>query len=108
VKDGTALTLRCAPAIVWVKDAEHTLVVDSDRGVSRLLTGMEQVLWDLLALGYSRAELVQFVSRFLDVPPAEAGATILATCREWEAAGLLCVVGERSVGTLAKNEREHG
>jgi hypothetical protein len=95
MRDGTGLTLRCAPTVVWVKDAEHTLVVDAERGCSWLLIGIEQVLWDLLTLGYSLEGLVGFATRFLAVPPEEANEKILATCREWQASGLLCVEGDR-------------
>ena len=87
--DGTGVVLRCAPSAIWTKDAELTLVVDRERGSSWMLTGTEQVVWDLLTLGYSLEQLVEFASVFLGVSPEEADETILAICRAWVRAGLL-------------------
>lgn len=91
--DDTDLTLRCAPAVVWVKEADGTLVVNPEKGSSRWLLGTEQAIWDLLTLGYPLEGVTQFVSTLLGVSSEAARRTVLGTCLEWETAGLLRVEG---------------
>ncbi len=80
---------RCAPTIVWVKDAGLTLVIDQDRGQWWALRGVEATIWDLLTLNYPFARIAGFLSELLKLSGEEAAQQLLAAVREWEQAGIV-------------------
>lgn len=86
---------RCAPTIAWVKDATQTILVEEDKGRSWSLQGLEAVIWDLLALGYSLEKITCFLSVLLGSSGEEAEEELFAILHKWEKAGVVCVVKGR-------------
>ncbi len=83
------LTYRCSPSIVWVKDAEQTLVVDRETEQSWVLCDVEAVVWDLLAVGYSYHRIVPLLSLILSLSVDEAGHTLAGVLQKWQDAGIV-------------------
>jgi len=83
------LTYRCSQSIVWVKDAEQTLMVDKETGQSWAIRGTEAVVWDLLAVGYSHQGIVPLLSLILSHSTDEAESTLTGLLREWREAGIV-------------------
>lgn len=94
----TVLVCRCAPDIVWVKDAGQTILVDGEAGCSWLLSGWKAVVWDLLSLGYLAEEIVRFLTLLLDIPPETARGRLLTILDEWEGNGMVCGAAEGGHG----------
>jgi hypothetical protein len=65
------LIYHCSPSIIWVKDADQTLVVDRETGQSWALRGVEAVVWDLLTIGYSYQRIVPMLSLILSLSIAK-------------------------------------
>ena len=55
-------TYCCAPSIIWVRDADQTLLVDQETKQSWSLRGVSAVIWDLLTVGYSHQRIVPLLS----------------------------------------------
>ena len=83
------LTYRCAPGIVWVKDATQTILVNADTGSCWQLGGCDAAVWDLLCLGYQTVEIVRFLAPLLDITPAAAGRRLWDTLDQWEDNGVV-------------------
>ena len=90
MSDGTVLVYRCAPDIVWVKDAGQTILVDGEAGCSWLLSGWKAAVWDLLSLGYLAGDIIRFLALLLDIPPETARGTLVSILDEWEGNGMVC------------------
>ena len=87
---GAMFVYRCAPDIVWIKDAGQTILVKGETGCSWLLSGWKATVWDLLSLGYTAEEILRFLALSLDVPPETARGTLVSILDEWEGNGMLC------------------
>ena len=94
------LIYRCPPSIVWVKDADQTLVVDRETGQSWALHGAEAAVWDLLTVGYSYHRIVPMLSLILSLPVEEAEQTLAGILRKWRDASIVQVAGEADDGEL--------
>ena len=86
---------RCRPAIVWVREAGFTRVLDTERGLGWSLIGREAAVWDWLVLGYDVGRLTTFLAALLPAPRPEAERCLQAILAEWRAVGLLEVEGDR-------------
>jgi hypothetical protein len=82
-------TYQCAPAIVWVKDARQTLLVDQGRGQRWALHGAEAAIWDLLTLNYPFGRMAGFLSDLLGVSARDAAQQLLDVLHTWEQAGIV-------------------
>jgi hypothetical protein len=89
---------HCAPSIIWVKDSDHTLVVDRDTGQSWALRGVEAVVWDLLSVGYSYHRIIPMLSVMLSLSVEDAGRTLADVLRTWRDASILRVSREADDG----------
>jgi hypothetical protein len=94
------LIYRCSPSIVWVNDAEQTLVVDKETKQSWVLRGTEAVVWDLLAVGYSYQRIVPMLSLILSLSVEEAEHTLTGVLRKWQDASIIRVAGGTDGGEL--------
>lgn len=94
------LIYRCSPSIVWVNDAEQTLVVDKETKQSWVLCGTEAVVWDLLAVGYSYQRIVPMLSLSLSLSVEEAEHTLTGVLRKWQDASIIQVAGGTDGGEL--------
>ena len=92
------LIYRCSPSIVWVKDADQTLAVDTETEQSWPLRGVEAVVWDLLAVGYSYQKIVPMLSLILSLPIEEAERALASVLEKWRDAGVVRVSGEAKDG----------
>jgi len=92
------LTYRCSQSIVWVKDAEQTLLMDKETGQSWAIRGAEAVVWDLLAVGRSHQGIVPLLSLILSLSTDETESTLAGLLREWREAGIVRVRGESNDG----------
>ena len=92
------LIYHCSPSIIWVKDADQTLVVDGELGQSWALRGAEAVTWDLLTVGYSSREIAQVLSLILSLSVEEAEHTLASVLRKWRYANIVQVSGEANDG----------
>lgn len=84
-----ALLYHCSPAIVWVKDAGQTLLVDRETGQSWLLHNMEAVIWDLLIVGYPYEKIIQMISLVLSLSEERVEHTLSGVLRTWQKAGII-------------------
>jgi hypothetical protein len=80
---------RCAPAIIWVKDARQTILVAEDTGSSWTLCGVEAAIWDLLALNYPAEQIARFLSALLAISPQQAAAALSSALQSWAQVGIL-------------------
>jgi hypothetical protein len=80
---------QCAPGITWLRDADHMLLVEEERGQSWLMRGTQAAVWDFLTLAYPYQKIVRFLSLLLRVPIEEAEVTLLCLLCDWQAAGIL-------------------
>jgi hypothetical protein len=94
------LIYRCSPSIIWVKDADQTLVVDQETGRSWFLQGAEAVMWGLLTVGYAYRRVVPMLSLILSLPEEEAERRFVGALRKWLDARLVQVSGEADDGEL--------
>lgn len=92
--DGTA-AYRCAPDIVWTRDADRTILVGRQRGKSWSLDGPEAAIWDLLALGYRPERIVRFLSVLSAHSWEEARGTLSAVAQGWLDEGIVQEDGGR-------------
>lgn len=88
------LTLTCAPAIVWVKDANRILLVDHQRELFWALEGIEATLWDWLAMAYPYEKIIHFLALTLDKSSEEADRQLRSVLDVWRQSGIIQVEGE--------------
>lgn len=79
----------CAPHVVWARDVERVILVDSQDGRSWALDGIEAAVWDWLATGYPYERVVHFVALTRKTLESEAGARLDSILRRWCDAGLI-------------------
>ena len=94
------LIYRCSPSIIWVKDADQTLVVDRETRQSWALRGVEAVVWDLLTIGYSYQRIVPMLSLILSLSMEEAEYTLAGVLRKWRDASIVQESFETGDGKL--------
>ena len=81
--------VRPAPAGYWAVEDRCTLVVnETTREVFRL-SGLEQVLWDCLEMGYPPEQVRQAVSALGKLEQDAAEREIQAILEEWRMLGLV-------------------
>lgn len=81
--------VRRAQAVYWAVEERCTLVVnETTREVFRL-SGLEQVLWDCLEMGYLPEQVRQTVSALGQFDQDAAGREIQAILQEWLMLGLV-------------------
>ena len=89
---------RCSPSVVWVKDAEQTLVVDGETQRSWALRDAGAVTWELLAVGYSYRRLVVMLSLIFSLPTQEAERRLVDVLQQWRDEGIVCESREADGG----------
>jgi hypothetical protein len=95
---GGTSTYRCVPTIVWVKDAEQTLVIEEAGKHSWILRGEEAAVWDWLTLNHPSERIVRTLSVLSGTSTEEARRALLAILQEWEKAGIVQAVEGDSRG----------
>jgi len=83
------LVYECSPVIVWVRDAQQTILVNEETGDSWILQDVESVIWDWLAVTRSSDEITQMLSLALSLSVEEAARTFSGVCQNWLEAGIL-------------------
>jgi hypothetical protein len=99
------LVYCCSPAIAWVRDAGHILLLDRETGQSWSLRDAEEVIWDLLAVGHSYEKIVQMLSLTLSLSAEQASHTLLSVLRRWRDIGLVQVSGDIKDGEPGNQRR---
>ena len=94
------LIYRCTPSIVWVRDAGQILLVEEETGRSWALQGLEAVVWDLLAVGYSVRRIVLLLSLIFSFPAAEAEQALAGVLQTWRETNIVQVFVEANDGEL--------
>jgi hypothetical protein len=94
------LTCRCAPSIIWVRDADQTLLVDQETKQSWSLRGVSAVIWDLLAVGYSHQRIVPLLSLIISLPIEEVEQSFTKVLGKWLDEGIVQTSGEAKDGEL--------
>lgn len=84
----------CSPTIVWVRDAGQILLVDRETEQSWSLYDAEEVIWDLLMVGYSYENIVQMLSLTLSLSVEQADRILSNVLRNWRDAGIVQVSGD--------------
>lgn len=84
-----ASTYRCAPTVVWVKDAGQTILVEEAGRNSWILRGEEAAIWDWLTLNHPFERIVRFLSVISGTSADEARKALLAILQRWEKAGIV-------------------
>ena len=95
---GGASTYRCVPTIVWVKDAEQTILIEEAGNHSWILRGEEAAIWDWLTLNHPSERIVHFLSVLSGISTEEAGKALLVILQGWEKAGIVQAVEGDSRG----------
>jgi hypothetical protein len=88
------LIYRPGPNVTWLRDANHILVIDGERGETWSLSGREAALWDWLNLGYPYQKILEFLSLLMRASPHEAEKTLLTLLRDWQSEGIIHSVEE--------------
>ncbi len=91
-------TYRCVPTIVWVKDAEQTILIEEAGKHSWILRGEEAAIWDWLTLSHPSERIVRFLSVLSGTSTGEAREALLAILQGWEKAEILQAVEGDSRG----------
>jgi hypothetical protein len=96
---------HCAPSIIWVREPDQTRLIDSAKGISWTLQGVEAAIWDLLVLAYPCQRVVTFLSTLLNVPAEEAKSILLAVLARWRQEGIVEVSRETRDGEPGDQRR---
>jgi hypothetical protein len=86
------LVYCCAPAVAWVKDTDHTILVEEEKRQAWCLQGMEATVWDLLTLNYTAAGIAGFLAVLWGGSVEEARKALVSVLQDWESAGIVCAV----------------
>lgn len=89
---------RPAPSVVWVRDADQTLLVDEEEGTTLTLRGAEEVIWDLMVMRYPYHRLVPMLGAILSLSEEEARGTLIAALTDWQEDGFLILSDEENDG----------
>jgi hypothetical protein len=100
-----ALIYRCSPSIIWVRDADQTLVVDRKSERMWALRGAKAVIWDLLTVGYSYPRIVRMLSLVFSLSAEEAEGLLTDAILEWRKDDVLQGSGEAEDGQLDRQRR---
>lgn len=82
-------TYFCPPHIRWAYDAACILVVNEQTRQAHMLVAEEAAIWDWLMLGYSYAQLIQFIAASSDLPTVQAENHLRQQLQTWQESGLL-------------------
>lgn len=83
-----------APGVVWLRDAEQTIIVDRHCRTVWHLEGTEAVVWDLLELGRSFEHIVRVLSLIAHVSEVHARTSVVSMLERWLDAGILTREGD--------------
>jgi hypothetical protein len=84
------ISLQCPQGLHWVKDADQVIVVDEERNIPIVLTGIEVPIWEWLTLEYPYSKLLKLTTLLLETKTEEAAAEKLSTImHNWQTLGLL-------------------
>lgn len=86
-----ASTYCCVPTIVWVKDAEQTILIETVGKRSWIIRGMEAAIWDWLTLNHPAERVVRFLSALSGTSTEEARKVLSSILQGWEKAGIVQV-----------------
>lgn len=87
----SASTYRCVSDIVWVKDAEQTILIEKAGKHSWIIRGKEAAIWDWLTLNHPSERIVRFLSVLSGTSTEETRKALAATLQGWEKAGIVQV-----------------
>jgi hypothetical protein len=91
IADG-ASAYCCVPTIVWVKDAEQTILIEEKTKHSWIVSGENAAIWDWLTLNYPSERIVRLLSVLSGTSTEEARKALAAILQEWEKAGIVRVI----------------
>jgi len=86
---GRVEPFRSADGIVWVKDADRTILINEESGETCTLLGVDAAIWDLFCLGYRFECAVHFLGALLGLPHGRAAELLRSTADAWCEAGWL-------------------
>ncbi len=86
----------CLPAIFWVKDANHILLINKETGESWKLNGKEALVWDMLIVGHNYQKAIQILAHVLALSEREAESNLQEMLRQWKTAGIIQLRGENT------------
>jgi hypothetical protein len=86
-----ASAYRCVSDIVWVKDAEQTILIEKAGKRSWIIRREEAAIWDWLTLNHPSERIVRFLSVLSGTSTEEAKKALAAILQEWEKAGIVQV-----------------
>ena len=95
---GPGWVYRCAPDVLWVRDAGQVLLIAPQRGQSWSLCKLEAAVWDWLVLDYRYIEITRFISLLLKTSQNQAEKRLDTTLRQWKDAGLIQAAPDASSG----------
>jgi hypothetical protein len=76
--------------VVWVKDTEQILVVDTQSQRHRTLRDKEAVVWELLAVGYPYERLVTMLALVFSLTTSQAESVLTEMVHKWHEERLVC------------------
>jgi hypothetical protein len=81
--------LKAAPDLYYAVEKGFTLVVKESSGEAFRLTGLEQIVWDCLNLGYARDRVEATLAEAGRLSPEAARSVLEAVLQEWKILGLV-------------------
>lgn len=87
-----ASTYRCVPTIVWVKDAEQTILIEEEGKRSWIICGEETAIWDWITCNHPCERIVRLLSVLSGTSTEEAREALSAILQGWEKAGIVRVL----------------
>ncbi|MCQ3937950.1 MAG: hypothetical protein DPW18_12990 [Chloroflexi bacterium] len=84
-----SIRLRAPRNLYWVRDANFTLLIDEEKGVTKQLEGDAAALWGWLCMGVSLSQCARLLGAMNNIAPIEAASEINQHLRAWQEAGLL-------------------
>ena len=84
-----SISLIKGEGILSVRDQAGTFVIDHERRIYWLLTGLEADIWDWFNLNYPFEEIVCFTARYLDVSDNTAKDHVFEVLHKWFSSGIL-------------------
>jgi hypothetical protein len=75
--------------LVWVQDADTTIVIDKEKDQVHILQGQERMIWSWLTLGYDFRKLTGLYASALNISSAAAESRLVALINEWAQKGML-------------------
>lgn len=81
--------LKAVPDLYYAEEKGFTLVVKESSGEAFRLTGLEQIVWDCLNLGYARERVETTLAEAGKLSPEAARSVLEAVLQEWKTLGLV-------------------